>query len=692
MTLRSPRAWIAITSAAVVIYLGIGYAGRTSPGPLATVHEREKDLTGIGSCSNCHGGWLGNMTDSCVDCHDEIGKQMKERGGLHGVLKPELAVQCARCHSDHRGLDFAMVNKLSFLEAGVPERDKFDHKTVGYDMSGKHLEQTCDKCHTNADALVLPEGGRRFLGLDQSCVTCHEDVHKGTMGESCASCHGQEAWDRLHSEGHEKRLALVGGHGDIECRSCHAQGDPIHSLEAIGAGRELFPRDCEHCHDSPHRGEFVEGVAAAVSMTAGAGCVKCHVPEHVTFREESLSRMPAAQHACSGFPLAVPHDKVACEKCHKAPAGKEDAFAARYPGRGSGECKACHEDVHKGQFGEGPFAAEGCVGCHDRERWEPHAFDLAKHGRAALPLDGRHAEIGCNECHEIPVGKAPRTFRGTPALCEGCHEDAHQAYFDRFAADLGKEKLGTCARCHLTTAFKEIPEAGFDHAKWTGFELDGAHAQSACESCHRRDPAPDPRGRTFGWISKRYGKPRGCVTCHVDPHRGDFDKPGLPKKVDRKTGCVRCHVETSFRVLPDGFDHGKWTGWILDGRHAKASCAACHAPLRKADRLGRTWGRAKGAACADCHEDPHAGQFLVDGRIDCRRCHRSADGFKNLAFRHNFDSRFALGRAHGNVACDACHKPAQIGDALVVRYRPVPRECADCHTPDELRRAKGRER
>jgi len=690
--LRNPRVWIAITSGAVVLYLGVGYVGRPSPGPLATVHEREKKLTGLGSCSNCHGGWLGNMTDSCVECHEPIGKQLKDRTGLHGVLRPEVAGECARCHSDHHGLDFAMVNKLSFVEAGVPDRDKFDHKTIGYDMRGKHLELTCDKCHRNADVPVLPEGTQRFLGLSQSCVPCHEDPHKGTMGQQCASCHGQDAWDRLHSEGHEKHLALVGGHGAIDCRTCHAQADPIHSLEAIGAGRELFVRDCAFCHDSPHRSEFVERVALLVSRTPGAGCVTCHAPEQVTFHDESLSRMTPEQHAASGFPLTVPHDNLACDKCHTAPAGKENKFPARYPGRGADDCKACHKDVHEGQFDVGPFAATGCVGCHDRERWTPHAFDVAKHERTALPLTGRHATIECNACHEVPFEKAPRVFHGTPGLCEACHKDAHAGRFDRFAAELAKEKLGTCARCHLTTAFRDVPGEGFDHQRWTGFPLSGSHAQSACESCHARSPKPDDKGRTFGWIEQRYGKVKGCITCHTDPHRGQFDKPGMPAKVETRVGCLRCHDEISFRTLPPGFDHGKWTGFVLDGQHAKAACSTCHAPLRKADKFGRTWGPAKSTACVDCHADPHAGQFLVDGRIDCQRCHRSADAFKEIAFRHNFDSRFPLGRAHANVACDACHKPTQIGDVVVVRYRPVPRECADCHTPDELRRSKGRER
>jgi hypothetical protein len=586
-----------------------------------------------------------------------------------------------------------MVNELSFREAGVPERNAFDHKTIGYDMQGKHLLLACEKCHKNAELRLLPPGGRRFLGLDRSCATCHEDVHKGAMGQKCASCHGQEAWDRLQSEGHEKHLALVGGHGRIECRACHAQDDPIHSLEAIGAGRELFPRDCAHCHDSPHRGEFSEGNAALASMQPGAGCVVCHAADHATFREEALKAMTPAQHARSGFALAAPHDKASCVDCHAVPKEREDTFEARYPGRaGDLRCVACHEDVHKGQFAEGPFAAAGCVGCHDRDRFEPHAFTLEKHAKAALPLDGRHTQIACEECHKVAAETEPRVFRGTARLCEGCHEDAHGGAFGAFAAELATEALGTCKRCHLTTAFRELPPHGFDHGKWTAFSLAGAHAQSACETCHRRTEKPDLAGRTFGRVADRYGKVKGCITCHEDPHRGGFDKKGLPAHVDGKTGCARCHVETSFRVFPDGFDHGKWTGWVLDGAHEKASCAACHPPMRRPDSFGRTWGRAKGTKCAECHADVHAGQFAVDGRNDCMRCHRSATAWKDLSFRHNFDARFALGKAHASVACSACHKKVVVGDVEVVRYRPVPRECADCHTPDELKRARGRDK
>jgi hypothetical protein len=687
MRLRSPRLWLAIVSSAAVLYVTVGYVTRPSPGPLAAVHEREPKLTGFGSCANCHGGWFSDMTAACLDCHKDIGGQLESRVGLHGILDPAMAPQCARCHSDHHGEEFAMVNKLSFTEAGIAERDRFDHETIGYVMLGKHLELTCDKCHKNADVAVLPEGEKRFLGLSQECATCHEDVHKGQMGQTCVQCHGQESWTKLHSEGHEKRLALVGGHGDIACRTCHAQEDPLHSLEAIGRGTWLYPRECRVCHESPHDEAFLVAAADLVARPPGAGCIECHLPEHTAFRQEGVTTTPE-QHACSGFPLVKPHDTQACTDCH----GRGEDFAARYPKRKAEDCEACHEDVHGGQFASGPFAAQGCVGCHEREWWEPHAFTVDRHARAALPLTGAHREVECTEGHKQPGEESPRVFHGTPARCEGCHDDAHRDFFARAERELKRDRAGTCAVCHLTTTFREVPPEGFDHGKWTAFPLEAAHAQSSCESCHKRTEKPDATGRTFGFVQEVYGKLIGCVTCHKDPHGGEFDKPGLPREVNGRTGCARCHTEASFRAFPEEFAHGKWTGFVLDGAHGKVSCASCHAPQRKPDRFGRTWGRAKGGRCVDCHTDPHAGQFLIGGVIDCARCHKSTT-FKDLSFRHNFDSRFPLGKAHANVACDECHKPTRIGNVEVVRYRPLGRECADCHSADPLKRPpKGRDR
>ena len=100
-----------------------------------------------------------------------------------------------------------------------------------------------------------------------------------------------------------------------------------------------------------------------------------------------------------------------------------------------------------------------------------------------------------------------------------------------------------------------------------------------------------------------------------------------------------------------------------------------------------------GAKCADCHADPHRGQFERLGRTDCARCHKSTTQFGTLSFRHNLDSRFQLGDQHAKVPCASCHKAEKVEGVEVVRYKPLPTECVSCHGREEggapFRRRRG---
>jgi len=667
--IRNPRFWIALAAAALVCSFAWTPLHQTSPGQLATVHSRIGKLNGVGSCAQCHGGWFGNMTESCLECHDAIAEHMETGKGLHGTLENETARACARCHSDHHGVDFAMVNRQSFVAAGITDPKQFDHNRIGFDMKGAHLEIACTECHAQAEIRILPEGTHRYIGLEQRCDSCHKDPHEGQMVHSCTQCHGQAKWDELDSVGHDEFLPLVGGHAGISCRECHAEeGD--RALERIGRGG-LAPRTCAECHESPHTPPFMEGTAKLANMGEGQACVVCHEAEHESWREEGLEITPE-QHAASGFPVGEPHHEVACADCHEP---RLIDFELRYPGREPDDCASCHEDVHRGQF-----ESQACIDCHERVRFEPHTFTIERHEATKLPLTGRHVETDCAECHRRPTQTAAREFRGTDDRCFACHRDAHRGYFAKHSEELEETEHGSCAACHGTTTFRELPHGPFDHDKWTGFPLDGAHVQEACEACHKRRDEPDDAGRRFGFVEDSFGVYRGCATCHADPQGGEFDKKDLPETVEGRAGCARCHVTTSFRTFPNGFDHQTWTGFRLDGAHERAGCTSCHAPMAKPDRSGRTWGRAKGARCNDCHEDPHAGQFTRAGRIDCARCHDSAMPWDILRFRHNLDSRFRLDKSHVKLDCDACHKPEKIGDAVAVRYRPLGRRCIDCHS------------
>ena len=555
-------------------------------------------------------------------------------------------------------------------------------------MEGAHLDLDCTECHANADEKVLPKGERRFGGLDQDCARCHEDPHQGSMAVACAQCHGQETFDQLGSLGHERHLPLIGGHAELDCRACHGRGEP-HALEVMGSPRTPPARACADCHDSPHAAGFTAGAASLARATQAASCAACHADEHTSFGD-GAEILSAEQHALSGFALDAPHDAVACQDCH-GPQGGD--FAARFPGRDADACSACHADPHAGQFDQLGFAERGCLACHDRERFEPHAYTVESHTSAAMPLTGAHVETDCHACHELPAGGGARVFHGTPGRCEACHADAHGGIFDDFSAQLAASAAGQCATCHRSTRFDDVPHGSFDHGRWTGFALLGAHAQSDCESCHPRAAQADDRGRSFGRVEQHFGPFRDCATCHADPHGGDFDRPGSPRQVEGRRSCARCHGQASFRAFPDGFDHELWTRFPLDGAHGEIGCSACHAPQPAEPSGARSLGRASGRACADCHADPHAGQFRQGSRTDCGRCHQDTASFATLVFDHDTDARFALADAHAALECSSCHKTwSGENERAVVQYRPLGTQCTDCHGvhDDPLRRRRGR--
>lgn len=692
MNMDRPKLWIAFFSLLAVLSVAVVDRGRTSPGPLAGAHGALPELAGSSSCSECHGGWRTSMTMACLDCHAPIAAQLEQDEGLHGLLDETAVARCAACHSDHHGSEFQLVGPQSFKKAGFDGRDGFDHGFIGFAMAGKHLELDCAECHENAEVTVLPEGHHRFLGEDQDCSTCHEDPHEGAMRLDCTECHSQQGFEEQHSRGHADHLELIGGHAGISCRECHG-ADGLHALEKlVRPGRKPEARACADCHESPHNPNRLKGLSGLEGTRPDASCSVCHELEHERFDEPGLA-VNDRQHKALGFPLGAPHDGLECAACHDPQLG---AFEDRHPGRAPADCHSCHQDPHGGQFddvlatGE-PFGASGCTACHEPDRFEPHGFDLDRHGRTALPLLATHAELECSACHERETPEGPRRFDGVPSDCDACHQDAHQGFFSPYLEGLEPVAHGDCARCHEPTHFDEPSPGGFDHGAHTPFPLVGAHEQGECATCHEPLPEPDSSTRTFGFACDPLGSHSGCMDCHNDPHEGIFDRGPLHDEFEGRVSCERCHDQSSFRSLPHGFNHQFWTGFPLAGAHAEASCSQCHAPMRPTEPGGRTWLPAAGTECAACHTDPHAAQFEVAGTTSCSTCHQSTDHFSTLAFDHDKQSRFPLEGAHREVGCAECHEPELIDGQSVIRYKPLGTDCTDCHTiqPGSLRSQLG---
>jgi hypothetical protein len=678
--LTRARIGLAVLSLAAVGALVVADLERTSPGPLGATHAQVPELADAQGCALCHGTWRGSMADACTECHGEIGAQLAGGRGFHAGLGAG-AEACGRCHVEHHGAKTELAGALAFRLAGVGERAEYDHAGLDFGLVGAHAALACTRCHTQAEATVLARGTQRFLGLSQACSTCHADPHQGSLGASCADCHGQERpFAEVASFEHDPRFPLTGAHAlgsALGCVECHPR-DSERSVEALRQ-TPLAARGCAECHESPHSSDFVAGAAAFAGTTPEAACARCHDAAHGTFIGPGAS-MPSELHAAAGgFALDPPHDEAACADCHAPQSpyalerGAPLAAVEHAPRRAPQDCAACHRDPHAGQFAGGPFADAGCVECHAPLAFEPHRFDAELHARAAFALTGSHRSVACAACHRLDETRQPplRVFHGTSKLCSNCHADVHRGAFRQ-----------GCATCHGTERFSAV--ASFDHDRATGFALDGAHARAECAACHGTG-APQGK-RALGFVAQAFpGPAERCETCHADVHAGAFAEPAGSGKTD----CAGCHGSDSFRALvPGGFDHARSTGFALAGAHARAACAACHGLA--AAGSGRTLGLVAQAypgpaeRCDTCHTDVHAGAFAEppgSGRTDCASCH-GADSFRAIEpgrFDHAGRTGFALAGAHERTACVACHVPSAAEQGARRLGHAAGTRCTDCH-------------
>lgn len=567
-----------------------------SPGPLAAAHSAIPDSDRLTGCGLCHTS--DGLDAGCVRCHLDIGKQIEERRGFHAFLIGEETPNCARCHPDHDGHDFDILDALSW-EKTDPAR--FSHPHVTFTLRGKHEGLTCERCHR--PELGLKHGAQgsdrheTFLGLTQECVSCHKDIHGGFP--DCAHCHDQLDFKAATLFDHEPLFTLKGAHAAVECKQCHTA---VWSQER--------GKRCVDCHKTPHRADL------------GNDCAACH-PITEPDWNVAAATFDAGIHARIGFPLDRPHAGVSCDKCHP-PAAK---FAE--PPRRPDDCRTCHEDIHRGQFG-----TRSCLECHARDTFKPAVYTREQH--TTFALRGAHTTAECRLCHKDIEGCV--RFTGSPRACKECHEDIHLGQF--------KEE---CSVCHTEERF--LP-ARYDIATHTQFPLDGLHRGVACRACHV-DPVEGPR--LF------VGTTHSCKACHKDPHGGQFRAAA---------DCNSCHTTAGFRI-PD-YRHKDYR---LLGGHARARCEECHRVAKGVRIYSGTPQQ-----CASCHRDEHRGQFREKGGARCERCHVSTETWKENRFEHNRMSRFVLDTTHEKVKCSGCHPSVQQPDGShVVQYKPLGTRCEDCH-------------
>ncbi len=373
------------------------------------------------------------------------------------------------------------------------------------------------------------------------------------------------------------------------------------ALTASAAAADIFsPGDLAKAHSS------LEGISQ---------CTKCHPPGGQLSQERCLDchlELKPRVEKGLGFHGHIASDKRACETCHADHRGR--AF----------------EMIDWGTGGK-------------------KGFD---HKRTAWPLEGKHAPLACDDCHQrrrilsatilklLEKNPDRRTQLGVSKECRGCHFDDHRA-------QVGED----CAACHDAKAWKPAPD--FDHAE-TDYPLKGKHVKVKCGGCHPtlkddgtpKSAFPAPVSETFLKFSPIDS--RTCTDCHKDFHDGKLG----PR-------CQTCHTVEGWKIIRNaGAErafHDK-TRYPLKGEHLDVDCKSCHGPFpgQRAKFKGLKFDQ-----CTACHADAHEGQ-LADPRTralpDCEGCH-SVDGFKPARYTtiEHQKTRFPLEGAHQVAPCNLCH-------------------------------------
>ncbi|MEO6593834.1 MAG: cytochrome c3 family protein [Planctomycetota bacterium] len=623
----------------------------TGPGPLHASHTAVAALEQGTKCEACHRSGAGVDAKACMQCHAAIGAQAAARTGLHGSLSAEQLARCETCHSEHHGSSVPLIAPHAFARAGIADVAAYDHRHVQFHLNGAHSKLACVNCHNQADS-VEPSVPARYLGLSQSCATCHEDVHRSAFGKDCESCHGQEQPFSAVPKFPHTVFALSGAHARVACAACH-EPESAHDVATLRQ-QPVAARECVACHANPHD---AAPAAKVLHLRDAQDCARCHAATRW-----NEARPTADAHAAYGFALRGAHATADCAACH--------GNAARAP-RWSGPspelaaCSACHEHPHgpalmaAATAVQGPAA--GCADCHaDADaHFAQGRMNAAQHAASGFTLTAPHGDLACGACH-LGTQRSERFPGRAPEDCRGCHRDVHGGQFPA-------AQFAQCTDCHATTHFMPHGFGTAAHAK-TKFPLTGAHDAVGCAACHRE---VKDGGRTF------HGTAGECAACHTDVHAGLFDRKGRPARVGGRQGCARCHDTAAFEPVVADFDHELWTGYELASSHARLVCNKCHAVGTGGPQSPRL-GKVNGTTCNACHQDAHAGQFALGGATDCACCH-TASAWPELHFDHQRQSRFALDGLHEKLACAKCHLGYTVGTSTLVRYKPLGTACGDCH-------------
>ncbi len=229
----------------------------------ADYHKGQFKEQGLASdCSDCHSTTGFDSFTFSIEQHNKTGFKLE---GAH------LATPCFVCHKKGDNWDFSHKGNactqchdnihLTFMdEKYFPEGDckkchsvntwtaiTFDHSKTGFELLGKHRDQSCHACHFK----TLPNGTttQRFAVLHGKCTECHKDEHYKQFEVNgvtdCTKCHGFSDWNAGKFDHNNTRFPLDGKHKNVACSGCHKKKQEGTNTFVLYKLNEF---KCENCH------------------------------------------------------------------------------------------------------------------------------------------------------------------------------------------------------------------------------------------------------------------------------------------------------------------------------------------------------------------------------------------------------------------------------------------------------------
>jgi hypothetical protein len=314
-----------------------------------------------GRCESCHtvAGWspstyteadhaktgfplvFPHTAVKCAECHIPSGKDTR--------FKIKFAL-CVDCHKDEHEGQFAAapwLNRCEQCHTGATFKTSnytlAKHQKSSFPLTGGHAAVACIDCHKT------PAGSKTALYHFSrlSCVSCHEDVHKGEFAPrmaaldargkplGCEACHSTKEWADMAKFDHDRtKFPLEGAHRAVACADCHKP--PNMELNLRHVQFTSAPAACSECHENPHADQF---------GTRANDCASCH--------NSNKWKPSLFDHEKTEFSLKGGHQDVACSACHtlKKPVGGNLVLFYKPTPKA---CDACHgANVPKGPKEEG---------------------------------------------------------------------------------------------------------------------------------------------------------------------------------------------------------------------------------------------------------------------------------------------------------------------------------------------------